>query len=69
MKHEETLSSSGLEVANPHGVPGAALLPGTGALIAHTEDVGLAFMTRELVAVSDGKGNKVWGLRETVSPK
>ena len=68
MKLEVTLEGDKVHEGNLHGVPASFILEGGEVLINDPVDLGLAVNDRQLVKVTDGEGNPVWGLREVFTP-
>ena len=68
MKLEVTLQGDKVEEGNVHGVPLDFVLGGGDLLVSDPVELGLAVNDRQLVQVTDGEGNPVWGLREVFTP-
>ena len=69
MKLEVTLQGDQVLEGNVYGVPEKFILGGGTMLVNDPVALGLAVNDRQLVEVTDGNGNPVWGLREIFTPQ
>lgn len=69
MRQEVTLRGPDIASGNPYGLPDTLFTTAGDILINHVEDVGLAYMDRQVVQMQTPGGCQVSGLRELLTAK